>query len=98
MTIEHRILVGIEDIRAVTFECDACKARSTVPFGSVRDLPGSCSSCNAVWWVSSDFSTHVSASGPAARQFIHSIVTFRALMGEKKTPYRILLEIEDPRE
>jgi hypothetical protein len=60
MAIERRIIVGIEDIKAVTFEWTSCGARTPVPISSLSEVPQHCNSCKAVWWRSNDFATHVS--------------------------------------
>ena len=84
MTFERKIIVGLDDIKAVTFECK-CKARITVPTESLRDTPRACSSCNLVWWSASDLSTNVNTSGPAIMGFIQALVTLRVLIREKET-------------
>ena len=33
MTLEHRLLVGFDEIKAVVFECNTCKTRTSVPIG-----------------------------------------------------------------
>ncbi len=39
MAIERRMMVGIDDIQAVKFHCLSCKARTTIPADSLRDVP-----------------------------------------------------------
>ena len=95
MTVERKILVGIGDIKAVTFECLKCHARTTVPSNSLREIPSACSSCNTVWYV--DIKKHVTTSGPAEQAFIDAIRTLQDLIREKKEPFRILLEFDAPK-
>jgi hypothetical protein len=97
MTLEHRMIVGIDDIKAITFECLNCKTRTTVPVSSLRSVPQACGSCNAVWWTGADVASNVSTSGPAAIGFIQAIVTLKIMIREKKDAFRILLEFDDPR-
>jgi hypothetical protein len=96
MTIERRMIAGIDDIKAVTFECSKCGSRTPFVIGSLRDVPQQCPSCNEVWWRSNDFATHVTTSGPAATAFIQAVRIFAATMREKKDTFRILLEFEAP--
>jgi hypothetical protein len=96
VTIERRMIAGIADIKAVTFQCLSCNARTTVPASSLREVPRTCSLCNAVWWTGGDISANVSTSGPAATAFIQAIATLKILMREKKDAFRILLEFEEP--
>lgn len=95
MTFEHKIVVGVGDIKAVTFECNACKSRTTIPVEKLQGIPSACSLCPAVWHIK-DPSKSVSASGPAELAFIQSIVTIRTLIREKKDTVTILLEFEAP--
>jgi hypothetical protein len=97
MTVERRMIFGIDDIRAVTFQCSSCKTRITIPADSLREVPRQCTSCDAVCWRGDEIATHVSTSGPAAMAFIQAIRTLATMMHEKKDGFRILLEIEEPK-
>lgn len=95
MTVERRIVAGIDDIRSVVFQCSSCKTSITIPADSLREVPRQCSSCNAVWWRGDELATHVSTSGPAAVAFIQAIRTLAIMMREKKDAFRIFLELEE---
>jgi len=95
MAIERRIIVGIDDIKAVTFQCSSCGARTPVPINSLSEVPQQCNSCQVVWWRSNDFASHVTTSGPAATAFIQAIGVLAALIRDKKDTFRILLEFEE---
>ncbi len=97
MAIERRIVVGIDDIKAVTFQCSSCGARTQVPVSSLSEVPQQCNSCQAIWWSSNDFATHVTTSGPTATAFIQAIRIFAALIRDNKDTFRILLEFEEPK-
>jgi ribosomal protein S27E len=97
MTVERRMIVGIDDIKAVTFECLNCKTRTTVPSASLRDVPRTCNSCSTIWWTNADASAHVLISGPASIGFIQAIVTLNVLIRENKMAFRILLEFDEPK-
>jgi hypothetical protein len=97
MTIERRMIVGIDDIKAVTFECSKCDARTPIAVSSLREVPQQCPSCNEVWWRSNDFLTHLTNSGPAATAFIQAIRVSTAMVRDKKDTFRILLEFEEPK-
>lgn len=96
MTIERRLVVGLDDIKAVTFECLKCKARTTIPSGAVREIPRVCNSCNELWRTQ-DIATLVTTSGPAAQAFIESVRTMQIMIREKKDQFRILLEFDEPK-
>jgi DNA replicative helicase MCM subunit Mcm2 (Cdc46/Mcm family) len=97
MTLERRMVAGIDDIQAVTFQCSSCTTRTTVPADSLREVPRQCTSCNAVWWRGDEIATHVSTSGPAATAFIQAIRTLTTMMREKKDAFRIFLEFDEPK-
>jgi hypothetical protein len=97
MTFERKIIVGLDDIRAVTFERNKCKTRITVPAASLREAPRGCNSCPAVWWSATDVSTNVATSGPAIAGFIQALVTLRVLIRENKENFRLLLEFDEPK-
>lgn len=86
MAIERRIIVGVDDVKAVTFQCSSCGARTPVPINSLSEVPQQCNSCQAIWWRSNDFATHVTTSGPAATAFIQAIRTFAAISATRKIP------------
>jgi len=96
MTFERKIVVGLDDIKAITFECAKCKTRTTVPADSLREIPGACNSCNAIWLIK-DMPTYVSTSGPAPIALIQAIGRMRILIQESKETFRILLEFEEPK-
>jgi hypothetical protein len=50
MTVEHRLLFGLADILAVTFECTNCGVRLSVAPQKVQpDRMRQCQSCGALW-------------------------------------------------
>jgi hypothetical protein len=97
MTMERRLIVGIDDIKAVTFECSKCHARIPIAVSSLHEAPQQCPSCSEVWWRSNDFATNVTTSGPPAMAFIQAIRVSAAMIRDKKDTFRILLEFEEPK-
>jgi hypothetical protein len=94
MTLKQRMTAGIDDIVAITFECSACKCRTTIPTASLIDVPRQCASCSRVWWRGNDVASNVSTSGPAGMALVQAIRTLKVLMREGKDTFRILLEFE----
>jgi hypothetical protein len=39
MTVERKIIVGLEDIKAISFQCDACQYRVTMSPDEVKEIP-----------------------------------------------------------
>ena len=99
MTFEHKIVVGIEDIKAVIFECrnEKCKTRTTVPVDVLREVPRVCSSCQSLWNID-NIPAHVTTSAGAPVALVHAIVTMRVLRREaREAAFRILLEFDEPK-
>jgi hypothetical protein len=97
MTFEHRMIAGLNDIKAVTFECNECQTRTSIPINKLGEAPRGCNSCKAVWWSAQTVQSgaYVTTSGPAIVGLVQAIVTMRVLMREKKDTVKILFEFEE---
>jgi uncharacterized paraquat-inducible protein A len=95
MAIRRRIEAGIDDIRAIVFECKSCAMRITLPANKTTEVAHLCPTCNAVWWRGNDLSSHVNTSGPAAAALIQAIRTLAAMARDNEDNFRIFLEFED---
>lgn len=97
MTIERKIIVGIEDIKAISIECLSCNAILTVPAHKLGDFPKSCQqpNCESKWGVPP--SSLKEMESPFVN-FISSIKSIRGLTPEgiRKSGFRILLEFDEP--
>jgi hypothetical protein len=49
VTFERKIVVGLQEIRAISFECHKCKSRLTVSPDDIRDIPACCPHSNFPW-------------------------------------------------
>ena len=93
MTIERKIIIGIEDIKAVTFECTACLSRLSVNPERIGPKPLKCPHCQQNWsWIEG-------RSGTSASPFVsftESIERLRALAtnGDVSVGFRILLQFD----
>lgn len=93
MTIEHKIVVGLSDIKAVIYECTSptCRARVSISPDKVQ-IPEQCPSCNKGWMSAERKSQQCDTS--QEWNFIDSLAKLRVL-AMKPLPFRILLEFED---
>ena len=91
MTHENRIVVGLDDIIAVTFECTKCKSRLTVLPDRI-EIPFKCPrpQCDQQW--RSDIVEHVSVPSSFYVQFCRAISQLRNAANHP--PFTILLEFE----
>jgi hypothetical protein len=91
MTIEHRIVVGLGDIKAVSLECNKCHTRITlIPDGI--EVPPQCPKCGKIW-ISGDPSGYQAVASPYVN-FFAAIGKIRTLL-ENGAPFKILLEFDD---
>jgi hypothetical protein len=53
MTVERKLVMGLEEIRAVVFECDECRSRVVLARGNLDPLPKACPHGHAWDWENS---------------------------------------------
>lgn len=96
MTVEHRVIVGLSDIRAITFECVKCGARLSVAPGKVdTDTLRECPTCTAPW-LTGTVGTGRVQQVPVTR-FVDAIAP--ALVSEQhdEQGVRVLFEFAEPK-
>jgi hypothetical protein len=95
MTVERKIVVGLDDIQALTLECIKCTARLTVSPDGISGVPRQCNRCNADWLIPNDTAV---VSEPFTL-FATSLGKIRELLKtykKEKLGFRILLEFKEP--
>ncbi len=92
MTFENRVVVGLDDIRAVSFECERCHTRITMSPDNIS-IPDLCPGpdCDNVW-MSGDPTSYQSVTSPQMN-FINAIREMRK-RSPNGAPFRILLEFD----
>lgn len=90
MTFEQKIVVGLEDIKAISFECAQCRTRVTMSPDDPQ-VPRRCQKCDAVWVVGSP--SNMAGTSPHLN-LAHAISEIRKQLKEKNVPFRILLEFD----
>jgi hypothetical protein len=95
MTVERRIVVGLEDIQVITLECLGCFSRLSLPPDQSRQIPTQCPSCNKDW-LPLQPSANIGYGSPPLN-FTTSIQRIRNLHKEGvNLGFRILLEFRKP--
>ena len=94
MTIERRIVVGLQDVKAVTFECEACHSRITMNPDRARDIPEQCAECKKKW-APHGFGMSGTAMSPFLN-FVEALAKLR-IIGTNTAGFSILLEFEEPK-
>lgn len=96
MTVERRIIVGLEDIKAVSLECNECHSKITLPPDLKSDIPASCERCNHPWRAPQVVGS-IRTCDSIIATFTHSIPTIRELMHAKSFGFSVLLEFDEPK-
>ena len=98
MTVERKIVVGLEDIEAISLECNGCKCRVTMVPGKMIRIPEYCAQCRLRWHPENP-AGHIPERGWPFAKFLESVEGIRALMNsEVLLGFRILLEFKEPKE
>lgn len=95
MTVEHRWVVSLLDIKAVALVCNQCEGRYTMPMSRHITLPLSCPLCNAEWLVLPTAVTRRVCS--PFRDFTDALNALRIPQNHEEVGFRLLLEFDAPR-
>lgn len=92
MTVEHRVIVGLNDIKAVVFECRKCHARISVLAEDAK-VPHCCP-CGQQW--TPDYIGSVNAPKLPAYQRFCSVLRECRTLQANGAAFMVLLEFEAP--
>jgi len=90
VTFERKILVGLEDIKAISFQCEKCQYRITMSPDDIRGLPEYCLGGHP-WAVGIE----EESLAPPLRKFTKSLERLRVLLNQKALGFRILFELDE---
>lgn len=96
MTYERRIAVGLDDIKAIIFECKKCKSRLSLTPDSVGEIPFQCPriECKHPWRFA-DAGYSDSVRSPFSN-FVSGLVGIRKLIAtEPGFGFTIILEFDE---
>jgi len=94
MTVERKIVVGLEDIRFVTLECLECHARTTLLPDKLAGVPYACPTCRHPW--RKEINPGQEDIQAEVEYFIKSIPIIRRRLKEETLGFRILMEFNEP--
>lgn len=92
MTFEHKIIVGLEEIKAIIFRCTSCTASISVQPDGTPTIPTNCPNGHQ-WQCERGTNTQDGAVG----RFIRSLEELRKPIYEKQG-FKIFLEFEEPKQ
>ena len=90
MTSEHKISLGLADIKTVIFACDSCSGRIAFGPDKVKAPPDRCPSGHAWNW---NKNTGYNSTDSPFRGFLSALAKLRDPLCE--TGFHILLEIDE---
>jgi hypothetical protein len=90
MTIERRIVVGLGDIKAVSFQCSKCEYRISMSPDKVHGIPAHRPDGHD--WV---LGKEVTLIVPPLLQFTETLARLRTLAGQKVLGFEILFEFDE---
>jgi hypothetical protein len=94
MTFEHRIVCGIEEVKAITLECKECKARVSLNPANTMRPPDKCPNGHA--WDWNVYLGYNSTESPFVALF--SSLKKLADPALKEIGFRLFFEFEKPKE
>ena len=99
MTSERTLMVGFDDLKAVSFQCKQCGARMSIQAKSLHSVPLACGSCNARWRTpgTAGGAGQGMTAESAATELVEAIVSLRILSNNDQDLFRVLLEFEEPK-
>jgi hypothetical protein len=93
MTVEHKLVVGLEEIKAIIFECAECKSRIVLTPEDVGTPPNKCPRGHSWEWNITD--EYKNVDGSSYVFFFRSLKNLRN--ATKTETFRILWEFDEPK-
>ena len=95
MTVEHKIVVGLQDIKRISYECKKCGARNSFPLGNTRGPISNCYICGEKWLAVPSPSPY--ASQPSAyTDFLKAVADINTLETQGTVGFRMVFEFDEP--
>jgi hypothetical protein len=93
MSFEHKIVVSLDEIKAIIFECNECNAKIAMSPGTIERPPIACPRGHAWDWDTPD------EFDPSLSPFVSFIKLLKGTRNSvsQGVGFRILLELEEPR-
>jgi hypothetical protein len=92
MTVERKIVVSTQDIKAISYECKACGAKVSFPPDKALDAMNQCFSCKTEWKKETPTVTREDGN---ALKLAEAVAGLR--MSEQRYGFRVLFEFDEAR-
>lgn len=92
MTVEHHMLIGIEDIKRISFQCENCDFRISMAPQDITEVPWGCQTHH---WEHGKTENFMNIT--AVMCFLNSLKILRTITSNVSLGFRVLLEFEEPK-
>ncbi|MHB8411148.1 MAG: hypothetical protein ACYDDI_04285 [Candidatus Acidiferrales bacterium] len=96
MTFEHKIMVGLDDIKSISYQCNDCGARLTFSPDKIHNPPEFCYQCSKKWWNGENPQPGFIGKS-AFLKLLEAIKDIRTLYKENAVGFKIILEFDAPK-
>ena len=93
MTFEQRMIIGFGDIKAVIFECNACKVRTSIPISELSAANLSCPKRHG--WIVNKFAIDRSTAFDALALLLTSLADKKF---QDEVGFKVFLECESKKD
>lgn len=90
MTIERRIVVGLEDIKRISFQCEKCAFRITMSPQEIVEIPMGCPNHS---WLHGNLRQ---MNANSVMYFLSGLNALRSVTSEVSMGFKILIEFDEP--
>ena len=95
MVFEHKMIVGLEEIRSVIFECNECKSRTSIIPEKIGAIPRQCPNAHK-WNEGIRTKDSVDSTSPFM-EFIDLLNVLRRSEVNEQSGFTVFFEYEEPR-
>jgi hypothetical protein len=92
MTREHILVLGLDEIRSIRWQCDKCESATSFKLNESISLPQTCHGCGAEYVGPESFSELETAGA-----FIKALKALQNLANGKKARATLKIECDDAR-
>ncbi|HLV89214.1 MAG TPA: hypothetical protein VKV39_19680 [Candidatus Sulfotelmatobacter sp.] len=101
MSYEQKILLGLEDVRSICFQCKKCEAKVSLSPDSGLSPPPRCLQCQAEWIKDAPHASYLGQLMPEQQpeliKFLKTLAYMRKTDSSSNFGFRILLEFDAPK-
>lgn len=102
MTLERKIVLGLDEIKAIVFECSSagCGARVVLPPDAIDNIPTNCPGRHAWNWADPKLIERAEQSNSKSAplvSFLQSLRRLRDPLVQESAGFKISLELDEPK-